>query len=450
MGKIYCSKCGTQIEDSASFCYKCGNKTESPSFENAVDTTIDQQQVKKKGNPFTKWIFIIVATQILLVILCGRPGFWGGAAFISALVLSVGVFTVSLLSVLKAKQYENRGKAVGIVFSTLSALLIAIVIVAIIFAGNNKNPDPQNDTGTPNTNSSTTSTTESQPKDTEVISTDWDSFECSYYENIPVGLLSTPDATSEIVTRFINAKTGKTGDYEVRQIYNAYQSCQMEISDVFSVYGCSGIARFIFDWNNTLYKIEFEFDDEGGIAPSTMSKIHDDISGIVGGKCSTNYLIDKGSSYLTHDAISGNTSCFCSWHLQEDLVCKARMDSYFNNGYAISNSFSFERTAYYNKTNYTAVADRADGSDSIVYGGVEIKGKYHSGSNPYISGTATNNSSKTVEFIKIKIALLDDSGNVINTTWTYAVGAEGLAPGETTQWTVYCTEAEDIKITIFN
>ena len=43
---------------------------------------------------------------------------------------------------------------------------------------------------------------------------------------------------------------------------------------------------------------------------------------------------------------------------------------------------------------------------------------------------AKNTGKKTYKFVKVKGAFKDSSGNVIDTEWTYAVGSEGLAPGE--------------------
>ena len=45
-------------------------------------------------------------------------------------------------------------------------------------------------------------------------------------------------------------------------------------------------------------------------------------------------------------------------------------------------------------------------------------------------GSVENTGSRTYEFVKIKGAFVDSDGNVIDTDWTYAVGSEGLAPGE--------------------
>lgn len=448
VGKIYCSKCGTQIEDTASFCYKCGTPV-TVMEESKIDVATSTS-VKKLRNPFTKWIFITIAIQIGLIILSARPGDLGGIAFGSALALTLVVLSLGIITILKSKNYNNKGKSTGILFTVLSSVIVLIVILAILFAGGDNNTNDNNDgnSTTQSTSDISTSQSEEDKKTPTVTPTNWDTFECNYYGDIPVGLLDTPDATNDIVQKYINSKLGINNTYEVKQIYNAYHSSQMTVENVFSIHNCAGTAIFYFDWNNTLYKIEFEFDDKS-ITPDVMKTVHNDIDGIVGGKCSTNYLIDKGSS-IPHDTISGNTSCSCGWHLQDDLKYKAHLYSYFYNNGSMSNTFSFERIKYSNKTNYDATANRTDGSDSITVNGVTIKGKYHGASSPYISGTTTNNSSQSVEFIKIKISLKDSSGKVTDTTWTYAVGAEGLAPGESTQWKVYCTEAEDIEISIMD
>lgn len=46
------------------------------------------------------------------------------------------------------------------------------------------------------------------------------------------------------------------------------------------------------------------------------------------------------------------------------------------------------------------------------------------------TGTVTNNGNKTYKFVQIKGSFKDSSGTVIDTDSTYAVGSEGLAPGE--------------------
>lgn len=49
-------------------------------------------------------------------------------------------------------------------------------------------------------------------------------------------------------------------------------------------------------------------------------------------------------------------------------------------------------------------------------------------------GTITNNSDETVSYVKIKGSFETSSGTVVDTDWTYAVGSEGLEPGESCKW----------------
>lgn len=48
------------------------------------------------------------------------------------------------------------------------------------------------------------------------------------------------------------------------------------------------------------------------------------------------------------------------------------------------------------------------------------------------TGTLKNTGKKTYDFVEVKGAFEDAAGNVVDTDWTYAVGSEGLAPGEST------------------
>lgn len=50
------------------------------------------------------------------------------------------------------------------------------------------------------------------------------------------------------------------------------------------------------------------------------------------------------------------------------------------------------------------------------------------------TGQVYNKSDKTIKFVTIKVAFEDKNGKVIDTDSTYAVGSEGLAPGESTKW----------------
>lgn len=54
----------------------------------------------------------------------------------------------------------------------------------------------------------------------------------------------------------------------------------------------------------------------------------------------------------------------------------------------------------------------------------------HNSSYTVCTGTVTNNGKKTYTFVEVKGKFKDSSGSVLDTDWTYAVGSEGLSPGE--------------------
>ncbi len=91
----------------------------------------------------------------------------------------------------------------------------------------------------------------------------------------------------------------------------------------------------------------------------------------------------------------------------------------------------------------------ADKSTVINSGSVKVKsGSLNSESlidNYHITGTVTNTTIYTVTFVKVKVSLTDSNGNVIDTCSTYAVGSEGLAPGESSQFEVYMNKNSDAK-----
>ena len=61
------------------------------------------------------------------------------------------------------------------------------------------------------------------------------------------------------------------------------------------------------------------------------------------------------------------------------------------------------------------------------------------------NGTIKNTGSRTFKFVKVKGSFKDKSGTVVDTDWTYAVGSEGLAPGESKTFTLSCKKNSSIK-----
>ena len=60
------------------------------------------------------------------------------------------------------------------------------------------------------------------------------------------------------------------------------------------------------------------------------------------------------------------------------------------------------------------------------------------------TGSVKNTGTKTYEFIKVKGAFKDSNGEVVDTDWAYAAGAEGLAPGEASTFRLSVTKNSNI------
>lgn len=62
--------------------------------------------------------------------------------------------------------------------------------------------------------------------------------------------------------------------------------------------------------------------------------------------------------------------------------------------------------------------------------------------NYLVTGSVKNTTKNTVYFVKVKITLLNNKGEIINTDNTYAVGDEGLKSGESSTFTCYIDKVE--------
>lgn len=90
------------------------------------------------------------------------------------------------------------------------------------------------------------------------------------------------------------------------------------------------------------------------------------------------------------------------------------------------------------------------GSDEITISNKDISKK---GDKYVISGSITNNLNYKVCFVKLKVSLLDSSGNCIDTESTYGCGDEGFEPGESTKFDCYIdydSNAEGFQVEVYD
>ena len=88
----------------------------------------------------------------------------------------------------------------------------------------------------------------------------------------------------------------------------------------------------------------------------------------------------------------------------------------------------------------TSTAEDAESVLKITVSNVETSGEYTT-----CEGTIKNTGKKTYKFVEVKGAFKSDYFTVVDTDWTYAVGSEGLAPGESSTFKMSVPANEDIN-----
>lgn len=110
---------------------------------------------------------------------------------------------------------------------------------------------------------------------------------------------------------------------------------------------------------------------------------------------------------------------YCYYHKCQISTC--------NNPYFWTSNYCYSHYLLYDEDAKSAQVSASDLK-------ITKNSVYNSSSYTRISGTIRNNSDTTVYFVKIKGSFKTSSGTVVDTDWTYAVGGEGLAPGESCKW----------------
>lgn len=122
---------------------------------------------------------------------------------------------------------------------------------------------------------------------------------------------------------------------------------------------------------------------------------------------------------------------YCITHTCKWSDCKNKKATDRNYCYTHSPSYS---------SNNSYTPESAE--DVLEFSDVSIS---HNSSYTVCTGTLTNNGRRTYTFIEVKGKFKDSSGKVLDTDWTYAVGSEGLAPGESTTFRISVDKNWDIK-----
>ena len=109
---------------------------------------------------------------------------------------------------------------------------------------------------------------------------------------------------------------------------------------------------------------------------------------------------------------------YCAAHTCHRNGCYNKVAE--GNNYCYTHMPFTSTLAYYDYTPEVA-------EDVLVFSNINVS---KNSSYTVCTATITNNGRKTYTFIEVKGKFKDSSGTILDTDWTYAVGSEGLEPGE--------------------
>lgn len=153
---------------------------------------------------------------------------------------------------------------------------------------------------------------------------------------------------------------------------------------------------------------------------------------LTGGRCEYTGCKNK--------AVSGSDYCYSH---------KCVISSCTDSRYSYSN-YCYNHYWIYGDEAESGFEGESVSSSDLKISGIELSTNT---SHTIAEGKIKNNSDRTVSFVKIKGAFETGSGAVVDTDWTYAVGAEGLAPGESCKWKMSVSKdwsIEDCTVTIID
>ena len=164
------------------------------------------------------------------------------------------------------------------------------------------------------------------------------------------------------------------------------------------------------------------------------------------------YYDDNGKA-ARQIVISGDTAIY-KWRYSDDMETTIREWNYkngtihtFETLIITSDGNIKDGGDLYKKGGYMSSGSSSSSSYESAYSVLKISGVKVTTNSSYTvcTGTITNNGKKTYEFVKVKGSFKNSSGTVIDTDWTYAVGSEGLAPGESKTFRMSVPKDYDIK-----
>ena len=132
---MYCSKCGTEIDDNSEYCYNCGAKIASN--QNVVNNNSGEEKLKK----YLPLILIILSLPLMFIfgfILMFGSGYWwqiwGTLMVIAAFLSFTGGYLLYINKKLYGRMLVSIGIFLGLIFSLLTPIYFILFALPNIIA----------------------------------------------------------------------------------------------------------------------------------------------------------------------------------------------------------------------------------------------------------------------------------------------------------------------------
>ena len=115
----FCTNCGTKLDDGVKFCTSCGKATESDTISNNNQPVNNTTNVTVNNGGEKKTNGLAIAGFVMSIV----------SVFLCCGILNVPGLILSIVGLVKAKDYNGDGKGLAIAGIIISAIVIVIGII---------------------------------------------------------------------------------------------------------------------------------------------------------------------------------------------------------------------------------------------------------------------------------------------------------------------------------
>jgi len=116
---VYCSKCGTENEDNATFCQNCGTRIKPKENKNDISKLINYKAILIGALVF----FVLLVLIAVIILASGTTNMSGSPVLVVIVFGFVMIITGIITSFISGKEYSS-----GIINTTIISILFSILV----------------------------------------------------------------------------------------------------------------------------------------------------------------------------------------------------------------------------------------------------------------------------------------------------------------------------------